>query len=364
MLKIGIIGTRGIPNHYGGFEQLAQYLSVALVKKGHQVTVYNSHDHPYREKTWNGVNIIHCFDPEYLLGTAGQFIYDLNCTINTRKQKFDVLLVLGYTSSSVWGWLYSQKTVRINHMDGLEWQRQKYGALTRRFLQYAEKLAIRFGHFFISDAAAIHSYLSGKYHIESEYIAYGAEIPEPATAPDSLPGNPFYLLIARMEKENNIEMILDGMHLSNSTNHFVVVGNTNNSFGKKLVHKYRNDNRIQFTGSIYDQAKTAALKQNCILYFHGHSVGGTNPSLLEAMAAGAVVCAHNNVYNRAILEEHGFYFSSATEVKGLIENGLGTVEREQVINSNLAKIRTLYNWPLIVNRYDQFIRACYHQMNP
>src|SRR5476651_1606412 len=88
MLRICIIGTRGIPNHYGGFEQLAQYLSVGLVKKGFEVFVYNSHNHSYQDSKWNGVNIIHCFDPEYLIGTAGQFLYDLNCTIDARRRKF------------------------------------------------------------------------------------------------------------------------------------------------------------------------------------------------------------------------------------------------------------------------------------
>ena len=86
-LKIGILGTRGIPNNYGGFEHIAGYLAKGLVEKGHEVTVYNSSRHPYKEKEWNGVRIIHCFDPEYLIGVAGQFVYDLNCILNARKKK-------------------------------------------------------------------------------------------------------------------------------------------------------------------------------------------------------------------------------------------------------------------------------------
>ena len=91
-LHIAIIGTRGIPNRYGGFEQVAQYLSVGLLNKGHRVTVYNSHDHPYKQKEWKGVQIIHCFDAEKFIGTAGQFIYDLNCIRNAGKQNFDVIV--------------------------------------------------------------------------------------------------------------------------------------------------------------------------------------------------------------------------------------------------------------------------------
>src|SRR5881275_3356295 len=114
-LKIGIIGTRGIPNNYGGFEQVSEFLSKGLLLKGHEITVYNSHNHPYQENSWKGVNIVHCYDPEYLIGTAGQFIYDFNCIMHARRQKFDVLLFMGYTSSSIWARLFPKETVIISN---------------------------------------------------------------------------------------------------------------------------------------------------------------------------------------------------------------------------------------------------------
>src|ERR1700761_6832335 len=97
LMKIGILGTRGIPNRYGGFEQCAEYLALGLTARGHEVWVYNAHNHEYRASTWNGVNIIHCNDPEHKMGTAGQFIYDYNCIKDARKRGFDILLQLGYT---------------------------------------------------------------------------------------------------------------------------------------------------------------------------------------------------------------------------------------------------------------------------
>src|SRR5690606_21575776 len=103
-LKLGILGTRGIPNRYGGFEQCAQFLAEGLVNRGHRVWVYNSHNHEYRQKTWKGVDIIHRFDPEYQIGTAGQFLYDWSCIEDARKRDFDILLHLGYTSNSIWHW--------------------------------------------------------------------------------------------------------------------------------------------------------------------------------------------------------------------------------------------------------------------
>src|SRR5689334_21791534 len=140
-LKLGILGTRGIPNNYGGYERAASFLSVGLVKKGFDVTVYNSLNHPYQEKEWNGVEIVRCYDPEHRAGTAGQFIYDLNCIRHARARNYDVLLLLGYTSSSVWGRFYPKKTVIISNMDGLEWKREKYSMTVRKYLQYAEKWA-------------------------------------------------------------------------------------------------------------------------------------------------------------------------------------------------------------------------------
>ena len=107
-MKIAILGTRGIPNYYGGFEQFAQNLSKYLVIKGHDVYVYNSHNHPYQENLWNGVKILHCKDPEYILGTFGQFIYDFNCILDSRKRNYDIILQLGYTSSSIWNWSISR----------------------------------------------------------------------------------------------------------------------------------------------------------------------------------------------------------------------------------------------------------------
>src|SRR4051794_36329835 len=126
-MKVAILGTRGIPNAYGGFEQFAQYLSQGLVQEGFDVTVYNSHCHSYKEDNWNNVKIVHCYDPEKKVGTIGQFIYDLHCILDCRTKNFDIILQLGYTSSSVWFRLLNKSNfVLTTNMDGLEWKRSKY----------------------------------------------------------------------------------------------------------------------------------------------------------------------------------------------------------------------------------------------
>jgi glycosyltransferase involved in cell wall biosynthesis len=364
-LRIAILGTRGIPNHYGGFEHISEYVSEGLVKRGHSVTVYNSHNHPYQEKEWNGVQVQHCYDPEYLVGTAGQFVYDLNCVLDARKRNFDVVMFMGYTSSSVWGKLYPSKSTIITNMDGLEWKRSKYSPSVQKFLKYAEKLAVKYSQFYVSDSLIIKSYLGERYGIDSKYIPYGADLfseeeREQVDNSEALKED-YFLLMARMEPENNIETILEGFNNSNSQRKFKVLGNTNNRFGKFITHKFKNDDRIEFKGSIYDTGKVRALQNNSYLYFHGHSVGGTNPSLLEAMASEALIAAHNNPFNKSVLHSDAFYFSNAKEVCNLVE----TVQRKEpektMVNNNLHKIKYQFNWEKIIDQYETFILECHNR---
>lgn len=361
-LKIGILGTRGIPNQYGGFEQVAEYLSAGLIARGHDVIVYNSHKHPYQEKQFNGVPLVHCFDPEYFMGTAGQFVYDLNCILDARKRNFDIILLLGYTSSSVWKHLYPSKSIIISNMDGLEWKRAKYSKPVQRFLRFAEKLAVSSSHYHIADSAVIKEYLDDKYNINSKYIAYGADlhhsVDEKLLEEYVLKEKEYFVLMARMEPENNIEMLLDGFCLSASTKKFIVIGNTANGFGKYLRGKFKHEPRIVFLGALFDQQKIKTIIKCSIIYFHGHSVGGTNPSLLEAMAAEAFIAAHSNDFNKSILQENALYFSDATQVCTIINDCSATVN-EHFIKANSTLIKNEFTWEKIIGQYDLFFRECY-----
>ena len=366
-LRIAILGTRGIPNNYGGFEHISEYVSEGLVKRGYGVTVYNSHKHPYQETTWNGVEIRHCYDPEYLIGASGQFVYDLNCLLDARKQHFDVILIMGYTSSSIWGKLYPADSTIITNMDGLEWRRSKYARPVQTFLKYAEKLAVKYSQFYISDSLVIKSYLGEKYKINSRYIPYGADLFSEEEREQVETGEAqkedYFLLMARMEPENNIETILEGFNNSNSQRKFKVLGDTSNRFGKFITHKFKNDGRIEFKGSIYDTAKVRSLQNNSYLYFHGHSVGGTNPSLLEAMASEALIAAHNNPFNKSVLNADAFYFSDAKEVRSIVETVQRKGPEKTMVSNNLHKIKYQFNWEKIIDEYEAFIVECYCGLN-
>jgi len=340
--------------------------------------VYNSHRHPCKDKTWNGVKRIMCFDPEHLTGQAGQFIYDLNCISDSRRRNFDIILQLGYTSSSIWHWRLPSSSFVITNMDGLEWKRSKYSKAVQKFLRYAERLAVRHSDLLVADNPTIRQYLQDEYSVDSVFIPYGADIP--AINPENLktartinlqasdesfhylqPGG-FYLAIARMQPDNHIEAIISGVLKSESEQPLVIVGNDKDAFGRHLKKNYPSE-KIIFAGGIYEKKRLDELRKHSRLYFHGHSAGGTNPSLLEAMAASALICAHDNPFNRQVLGKNAFYFKDAdgvAKIINILRNNKSN--HSKFIENNLDKIMKEYTWEGVCNSYEKlFISALGNQ---
>jgi glycosyltransferase involved in cell wall biosynthesis len=356
-MKLAIIGTRGIPNNYGGFEQFAEYLSDGLSNQGHDVFVYNSHNHPFQNKKWKKVNIIHCFDPEYKIGTVGQFIYDLNCILDSRKRDFDVVLQLGYTSSSIWNFLFKKNIKIVTNMDGLEWKRTKYSSVTKLFLKYAEKLAVKYSDILVADSIGIKNYLNEKYCVNSTFIPYGATVFKAPSIESlkqfNLEPYTYDMIIARVEPENNVKTIIDGFVDSNVTRKLVVVGNMNTRLGME-IKSYLKDDRVIFLGFISSINLLNNLRYYSNLYFHGHTVGGTNPSLLEAMASNSLICANDNSFNKLILEKHAFYFNSSSDITKIV-NSTNKTEHVDWCKINTNKINDNYKYSSIVSQYEQIL---------
>ena len=362
-MKIAILGTRGIPNHYGGFEQFAEFFSVYLAKKGHEVYCYNSHNHMFQEKTFQGVNLIHIHDPEYKFGTFGQFIYDYNCIIDSRKRNFDIILQLGYTSNSIWFFLMPKKAINIINMDGLEWKRSKYSKPVQQFLKFAERLAAISGDYLVADSLGIQKFLKQQYNKESTYIAYGAHVfnnpNEGLLAEYQVEKNNFNMIMARFEPENNLDMVLEGVALnSNDKTPILVIGNHNTKHGEYLKNKFKANQNIRFLGGIYNIEHLDNLRYFSNLYFHGHSVGGTNPSLLEAMASQALVIAHNNDFNKGVLQENAYYFSNPEEVKNILDK-IKKIDNLPMVQNNYAAIEKNFNWNKINDEYLQLFETCF-----
>ncbi len=353
-IKLALLGTRGIPNQYGGFEQFAEQFGERFAAKGHEVTVYCSSTHPYKQEHYKGITLVHCYDPEQKIGTAGQFIYDLCCILDSRKRNYDIILQLGYTSSTVWSRLFpKKKTIIATNMDGLEWKRSQYNKAVQFFLKHAEKWGVRHSHHLIADSRAIRQYLADTYKKPSVFVPYGADLFAPdessASILTDLKLEPYQydLLIARFEPENNLEMILKS-YAENGEKKLLVIGRHEaNAFGKKLYQHYHHRHNIQFLGAVFDMQKLNYLRYYSRLYLHGHSVGGTNPSLLEAMAANALVAAHDNVFNRDVLGNEAFYFAGVTELNRLLAQDIYKENYKDRLAANRKKMEDCYNWELI-----------------
>lgn len=359
-MKIAILGTRGIPNDYGGFEQFAEYVSLGLTKRGHDVTVYNTHFHPYTQSDYKGVAVRHIFSPEKQMGAAANFIYDFLCLKDALKQDFDIIYEAGYSSCAPSYYLLKKDSpVLITNMDGLEWRRSKWNKATRKLIRFLERIAVKKSDYLISDNVGIQEYYRREFGCESFFIAYGAdpvnEFDDMIPARYDVECNRYMMLVARLEPENNIETILDGYLLSNSKVPFLVIGKDGTKYGRFLKNKYENTN-IRFVGGIYNKSILDSLRKFAMCYFHGHSVGGTNPSLLEAMASEAYLIANDNHFNRSVLGESALFFTDAQSIQDFIDNRLGKNDQEirtELIQRNKDLIRDQYSWDSIIEKHEQ-----------
>ncbi|GHT43707.1 glycosyl transferase [Bacteroidia bacterium] len=363
-MKIAIISTRGIPNNYGGFEQFAEHLSVGLVVRGHEVLVYSPHFHPYKENSYKGVKIKHIYSPEPWLGSSiGSFFYDFNSLRDAlKKEKIDIIYEAGYTSivpAFIWFNIKSIKSpVVVTNMDGLEYRRSKFNSWARKFIFWEERQAVKHSHHLIADNLGIRDYYKEKYGKDARYFAYGANIAPHYNSAHlrefHLSENNYYLVIARLEPENNIEMIIEGYLQSRQSPPLIIIGKTNTAYGKWLQKKYAGNALIRFLGGIYDADKINALRRFSVAYFHGHSVGGTNPSLLEAMAAGCFVIAHDNPFNKAVLDTDALYFNSSDSIAQTLNHPVPDGAKAQFIENNLEKIRRNYSWEQLIEAYEAY----------
>ena len=369
-MKIAFISTRGIPNNYGGFEQFAEYISVGLVRRGHEVVVYSPHFHPYREPDYKGVRIKHIYSPEKWIGSSGgSFFYDfLSLRDALKKEKFDIIYEAGYTSivpAYIW---FNVKRIKYplftTNMDGLEYKRTKFNRWVQKFVFWEERMAVKHSHFLIADNMGIHDYYKEKYGKESKFLAYGADIhedyDEDILKEFGLEADGYFIVVARLEPENNLFMAIEGYLASGQYGKrpLVIVGKTNTPYGKHLVERYGDDRNIRFVGGIYDFRKLNSIRHYSYAYFHGHSVGGTNPSLLEAMASGCFILAHDNIFNRAVLGENALYYGStdaAMEMLDGIDQAVSAYKKEYT-GRNLEVIRRDYSWEKLVDEHEEYFK--------
>jgi glycosyltransferase involved in cell wall biosynthesis len=353
-MRIAILGARGIPARYGGFETFAEQLGVGLVKRGHDVTVFCETAEGATEQ-YRGVKLRHVRAPR--LGSLSTLFFDAACLWQARSG-FDVIYMLGYAASPfcwlprAWG-----GQVWIN-MDGLEWARGKWGRVARWYFHCAEGVAMRTPNRIIADAAGIKAYLQSRHRKlpPCDVIPYGCEIVTSACAEElkdfGLTPGSYYLLVCRFEPENHVKEIIEGFLTSRTQKRLVLVGDCarKNGYVQSLA-KYKDD-RLFFTGPVYDAPKIEALRYFCRAYVHGHSVGGTNPSLVEAMGCGNVIIAHDNAFNREVLGDSGLFFSTSNDVGAAIDSvDAGEVSTASMKRRVVERVKQFYTWDRITDHY-------------
>ena len=353
--KIAIIGTVGVPANYGGFETLTEHL-IEDLGRHHEITVYCSgkkYVNAERQTTFLGAKLIYL--PLEANGVQS-IIYD---SISIFHSLFyaDVLLILGVAGAWLLPFvrLFTNKKIIIS-IDGIEWKRDKWNLLAKWYLFWAESMAVKYSHIDISDNEAIQDYTAARYGTLSRIIEYGADhtmrIPRNKDAIEkySFLAKPYAFKVCRIEPENNVHLILEAFDKVEKLP-LVLVGNWDKSeYGKKLKSKYLGHPNIEILDPIYDQKQLDMLRSNATLYIHGHSAGGTNPSLVEAMFLGLPILAYGVSYNRVTTENKALYFDSSQELIYHIEN-LYTVKLRQLgqIMHEIALRR--YTWAHIAKKY-------------
>lgn len=360
-MKIAILGTRGIPNNYGGFEQCAEMLSAGLVEKGHNVTVYNPDFHPYQNNIYRGVNIKRIYSPQDKIGTsASNFVFDYLCLKDAIKEGYDIILELGLiTAAPSIIFCRKKKNIIVTNLDGLEWKRAKWNPIVRFITKQLERFGVYFSNFIISDNIGIKDYVFEQYGKESEFIAYGADkinTPNKLLISKYINANEdYFLTIARLEPENNIDLMCDAFLLSDTKKPYYIIGNVNTSYGSSLLNKYKNTSII-FLGAIFNKDELDSFRYFSKLYIHGHSVGGTNPALLEAMTAKAFIICHDNKFNKSVISSGALYFKSVDSLKLIFNNSAIYDNKEVFVKQNLVSIEKNYRWNIVIDKYEDYFK--------
>jgi glycosyltransferase involved in cell wall biosynthesis len=351
--KIAIIGTVGLPARYGGFETLTEYLTLHLNEK-YDLTVYcSSKNYNKQPNHYNGAKLVYI----PLNANGIQSIpYDI-VSIFKALRYADTLLILGVSGCIALPIIkfFTHKRIVVN-IDGLEWKREKWSGFAKWFLKLSESLAVKYADTVVTDNKVIQDYVKTIYSKNSVLIAYGADhvqkldFSQEQLNKYTFLSQPYAFTVCRIEPENNLHIILNAMSQQKELP-LVIIGNWDSSqYGRELINKYSSFEHIHQLDPIYNQNILNEIRSNCCIYLHGHSAGGTNPSLVEAMYLGLPIFAYAVNYNKETTEHDACYFSNTEELSSLINtlniNRLGT------IGDKMAEIaHRKYRWQIICQKY-------------
>jgi glycosyltransferase involved in cell wall biosynthesis len=360
MKTLRILGTRGVPAAHGGFETFAEYLSLYLVAQGWRVVVYCQDDGvgPVFEDTWQGVQRVHI--PVAQAGPKGTIVFDWQATAHAAKHK-DLCLTLGYNTAVFCALLRLKGIPNLINMDGIEWSRMKWGPLAKLWFWLNDWAGCWLGNHLVADHPEIKVHLTSRVRADKiTMIPYGADaVTNAPTAPVEALGlqpGQFLTVIARPEPENSLLEIVAGFSANPRGLKLVVLGNYDDHNAYHRAVKAAASAEVKFVGAIYDKTVVQALRFHSAAYVHGHQVGGTNPSLVEALGAGNAVIAHDNRFNRWVVGDGAVYFSGADGFARCMD---ALQARPDILaalrTAGQARYQQAFTWPHVLQQYESVL---------
>jgi glycosyltransferase involved in cell wall biosynthesis len=348
-----------VPARYGGFETCVEQVGLRLVKAGHEVVVYcRVGDGEQRPAEYEGMKLVHL--PALRKKSLETLSHTFLSVLHMMRHKPDAAIVFNAANAVFLPLLRARGIPVATHVDGLEWKRTKWQGAGRLYYRMAESLAVRWSDALIADAQGIADYYDAEFDAPTELIAYGAPIlsrDDDRLSDLGLTSRGFHVAVARFEPENHVDVIVEGYTKSAASLPLVVVGSAPYADEHTAKIHALADDRVTFLGGVWDQHLLDQLYSNCATYLHGHSVGGTNPSLLRAIGAGAATIAYNVNFNREVIAESGRYFTSAAEVAKLIESAEAKPERTRARGRHAQQIALRYDWDDVAARYELMCRT-------
>ncbi|CAH2780612.1 MAG: Alpha-D-GlcNAc alpha-1,2-L-rhamnosyltransferase (EC [uncultured Caballeronia sp.] len=354
---IAILGTRGIPASYGGFETFAERLALYLVERGWRVTVYCQGlegDEIRYEDMWKGVHRI--VIPARRQGALGTMEFDWRCVRDAAERSH-------YNTAVFCLWLRLMGVTNLINMDGLEWHRQKWRFHERAWLWANERIGCWVGNHLIADHPAIADHLATRVkRAKITTIPYGGDrvdrSDETTLERYGVRSDNYGIVIARPEPENSILEIVQAFSKQRRDAKLVVLGvfySDRNPYHNEVVNAASEE--VLFVGPIYERSTLNALRQHARFYLHGHRVGGTNPSLVEALGAGNAVIAHDNVFNRWVAGSHARFFDSVSKCEEHMSALLGNDEEVAVMRAaTVAQFESGLQWERVLGAYEVLFR--------
>lgn len=358
-LSIALVGTRGVPARYGGFETCVEEVGRRLAARGHRVVVYcRTAGDAARPAEFLGMQLVH--RPAMHKRSLETLSHTALSVAHLARHRVDAAIVFNAANAPFLPVMRAARIPVATHVDGLEWKRTKWSGAGQRYYKGVEKLSVHWSDALIADAAGIAEYYRETFGARTELIAYGA----PRTVGTSterlaelaLDAGRFHLVVARFEPENHVLEIVQGYVASAASMPLVVVGSAPYSDEYTAAITAAADSRVRLLGGVWDAELLDQLYVGARTYLHGHSVGGTNPSLLRAIGAGTATTAFDVNFNREVLGDSGAYFSSPADVATHLERAES--DEDDVTRRGAAALdrASLYDWDDVTDRYEDLCR--------